>query len=156
MSDVHPINLTLLTLLDNQAARTEAALHELPDSILRASPGFDCNCILDIVRHLLDLRRFQLMLLESPLVADVPAADAFDDLPPLRDAVAAATDLVREAITVHDATDWFAVPDPPREGRWGDEPTLLRLGRPFNDFVNHLGAIRALRRTMGYPATVTQ
>jgi alpha-amylase/alpha-mannosidase (GH57 family) len=68
----------------------------------------------------------------------------------------ASTDVISEAIRTHDPEDWMRTPRVPREGMWGDEPTLFRFVRPLNDVTNHLGAIRALRRIDGNPADRTQ
>ena len=67
-----------------------------------------------------------------------------------------AASLLREAIETHDPEDWYTVPATPREGRWGEEPTIMRFVRPFNDFTNHLGSIRAIRRILGHPNERTQ
>ncbi len=67
-----------------------------------------------------------------------------------------ATRHVRSAIAEHDPDDWYAVPDTPRAGKWGNEPTIVRVVRPVNDFTNHLGAVRAIRRLCGNPIDRTQ
>jgi hypothetical protein len=156
MTSDHPINRTLLTLLENQVRRTEAALEDLDESIFDRTPGGDCKTICQIGQHLVMLRRFQLSLLQSPLVDRIPDPDSISSLGQLRSALAEAAGALHEAITEHDPEDWYARPDTPREGLWGDEPTLHRLSRPFNDFVNHLGAIRAIRRILGNGAERTQ
>ncbi|MHC4989834.1 MAG: DinB family protein [Planctomycetota bacterium] len=151
-----PTARALLVLLDNQEARTAAALEGLDASLVDTGPGGDCHGIRDIVRHLVALRRFQLTLLESPRaesVRDVGEAASFEELV---DVLHDSTRLVRVAIEEHDPEDWYAHPDPPREGKWGDEPTIVRFGRPFNDLVNHLGSIRTIRRMHGNPAERTQ
>lgn len=156
MSDIHPANWTLLTLLENQVTRTAAALEGLDEETYQAEPGNDCNSIRKIGEHLLKLRRFQLTLMESPLAADAPPPEQAATVTGLAEALVEATDLVRRAIQKHDPDDWFAVPATPREGPWGDLPTLVRLSRPFNDFTNHLGAVRAIRRIRGCGAKQTQ
>ncbi len=156
MNGPHPINRTLLTLLDNQERRTLAALDGLSESVFAASPGGDCKSIRDICRHLLGLRRFQLTLLESPLAAEVDDPETIHSPESALYGLKAAASLVRRALAEYEAEHWYAIPDPPRDGLWGDEPTLDRFSRPFNDFVNHLGAVRAIRRINGNPAGKTQ
>ena len=77
VADPHQINRSLLTLLDNQVARREAAFEDLDETTYGAQPGHDCNSIQGIARHLVLLRRFQMTLLESPLADEVviPAKD---------------------------------------------------------------------------------
>ena len=48
MSDIHPINRTLLMLLDNQASRTRHAVEGLEPALFTREPGGDCNSIRDI------------------------------------------------------------------------------------------------------------
>lgn len=150
------ISTALIALLENQRHRTVAALEDLPDAAWRATPGGDCNPIAGIGRHLVRLRRFQLDLLGSPRAAQVGGLDDTCSLEAVRDALAAAHDELRAAIAEHDATDWIAVPTTPREGPWGDECTLARFARPFNDYTNHLGAIRAVRRVLACGVDRTQ
>lgn len=92
---MHPINQTLLTVLDNQMARTRAA---------------------------------------------------FDG----------AASHLRSAIAEHDSDDWYAVPDAPRDGKRGDEATILRFVRPLNGFTNRLGAVRTIHGLCGNPADRTR
>jgi len=156
MPDTHPIARTLLTVLDNQDRRTEFAFKDLPDDVYRAEPGHDCNSIDRIGEHLVRLRQFQLLLLESPLAGEAPSISSAVFLDELIPALEIGSDLVRQAISTHDPDDWYRVPNPPREGRWGEDPTLLRFVRPFNDYTNHLGAVRAIRRILGAGAEQTQ
>jgi hypothetical protein len=156
MSEVHPMNRVLLSVLDNQAARTAAAFEGLREDVFSREPGGDCNSILKIGRHLVNLRRFQLVLMESPLAGKVNAADGITTIEQLLSSLKDATELVRQAISQYDAAQWYAVPPRPREGKWGDEPTMLRLVRPLNDFTNHLGAVRAIRRMLGNACERTQ
>jgi hypothetical protein len=156
MSQTHPIAESLLVLLENQVARTIAAFEGLDAATFDAPPGNDCHSIRQITAHLLGLRKFQLTLLSSPLAAQVPElpADAGPaDVMPRLEAAAA---LVREALATHDPDDWLAVPATPRQGPWGELPTLARYARPYNDFTNHLGSIRAIRRIRGNPAQRSQ
>ena len=159
MADLHPINRTLLTLLENQVTRTDAAFDGLDDECVDADPGGDCNTIRKIASHLLFLRRFQLMLLGSPhesKVVDEANITTFDEL---REHLGAATELVAAALREHDPDDWHREPtetDAERPGPWADKPTLVRLVKPMNDFTNHLGSIRAIRRLQGRPAERTQ
>lgn len=156
MSELHPINRCLLVILENQVARTKAALCDLPEDLYDAAPGGDCKSIRAIGAHLILLRRFQLTLLDSPLADRVAEPNSATNPKDLLRALEEAAELVRQAITAHDPEDWLALPDPPRDGKWGEDPTLLRVTRPLNDFVNHLGAIRAIRRIHGKPADRTQ
>ena len=158
MSELHPITRTLLTVLANQIVRTEAAFEDLRDDVFRAEPGGDCNSILEIGRHMLMLRRFQMTLLGSLLAERVDDPQGVERIDDLRAKLASAADLLRQAIGEHDPEDWYAAPPPdkPRPGHWPDDPTIERFVRPLNDFTNHLGAIRAIRRTLGNPIDRTQ
>jgi hypothetical protein len=156
MSQPHPINQTLLTLLDNQIARTTAAFEDMREETFTAVPGGDCKSIADITSHLFKLRSFQLKLIESSRIEQMPDASAFKSISDHLAALDCAAQLIRDAITEHDPDDWTNTPNPPREGMWGDLPNLTRLTRPFNDFTNHLGSIRAIRRILGDPAQQTQ
>ena len=156
MPETHPISRTLLAVLDNQDRRTGFAFHDLPDDVYRADPGNGCNSIDRIGEHLVRLRQFQLMLLESPLAGEAPSISSAAILEQLIPSLEIGSELVRQAITAHDPDDWYRVPNPPREGKWGEDPTLLRFVRPFNDYTNHLGAVRAIRRILGAGAEMTQ
>lgn len=155
MANPHPINQTLLHLLDNQVNRTRYALEGLNAEVFTHDPGNGCNSIRLIGEHLIALRGFQLMLLGSDLAKQMPTNEV-STLDELVNKLDTATVLVRQAIESHDPDDWHAEPTEPREGPWGELPTLLRVIRPMNDFTNHLGAIRAIRRIMGHPADQTQ
>ena len=156
MNEPHPISRTLLTVLENQAARTDKALEGLRSDVFDASPGGDCNSIRGIGAHLLQLRKFQLTLLGSPLAGEVAQPDSVQSPETLAAKLAEAVDLVRQAITEHDPDDWFHKPDSPRRGPWPDDPTIERVSRPLNDFTSHLGGIRVIRRMLGNPAEGTQ
>ena len=156
MPDIHPINQSLLTVLENQVARTVAAFEAMDDSLFSAAPGRDCNSIRQIGEHLLYLRRFQLKLLESPLAGQVADQHSVVSVADLVAKLAPAAQLVAHAITEHDEQDWYRRPKTPRPAPWGDDPTIIRFTRPLNDFTNHLGAIRAIRRMLGDPAPQTQ
>ncbi|MEZ6242200.1 MAG: DinB family protein [Phycisphaerales bacterium] len=150
------IAATLLVLLDNQLARARAALERLPQEVFEATQAGGCNSIREIGAHLLDLQRGQLLMLGSARRENVPAREVGTTPAELLAALETGLAEVRAAILEHDASDWFRQTDEPRPGKWGDEPTLHRLVRPLNDFVNHLGAIRALRRQQGSGAERTQ
>jgi len=152
----HPISRTLLSVLENQAQRIEAALEGLTEEVSMVEPGRDCHSIHEIGRHLLNLQRFQLTLLGSPLASRTADADAVTTLGDLQSALRQGLALVGQAIADHDPEDWFAVPEAPRHGPWGEEPTLARFVRPLNDLTNHLGGIRAIRRIHGCPVERTQ
>jgi DinB superfamily len=152
----HPINQTLLHLLDNQADRTHWALEGLDSPIFTRDPDGDCHSIQQIGEHLIELRGFQLMLLGSDLAKDMPEGSVAS-VDELTTKLETATALLVRAIESHDPDDWHAQPTEPRDdGPWNDQPTLIRVIRPINDFTNHLGAIRALRRVFGNPAEQTQ
>jgi len=156
MTDLHAVNRSLVTILENQIRRTDAAFEALPDEVYNADPGGGCNSIRKIGEHLIRLRQFQLMLLRSPLAEQVPSVDAGETVEQLLQALARGADLVRQAIERHDPADWYERPATPREGRWGEDPTIERFVRPFNDYTNHLGSIRAIRRMMGVGADRVQ
>ena len=146
----------ILALLDNQVNRTVAAFEGLSDAELGFFGGGDCQSIRGIAAHLLELREFQLFLLESPLAGSLPKLGAEADLAAIMKALGEAERLVRKAVIEHDPTDWFTPPTSPRTGPWSQEPTIVRVIRPMNDFTNHLGAVRAMRRMAGNPAARTQ
>ena len=156
MNKLHPINRTLLDILENQRVRTSCAIEDLTEAVFNASPGGDCKSIRDIGVHLIGLRQFQLSLLDSPLVQDEPDLQSVESLADLASKLDAATDRVERAVASHDPEDWYFVPETPRKGPWGEEPTIIRFVRPLNDFTNHLGSIRAIRRILGNPAERTQ
>lgn len=156
MSDIHPTNQALITILENQMARTEFAFEGLTAETYSAEPGGDCNSLERIGEHLIRLRQFQLMMLESPLTEQVPSLSASGSVEELLPALKKAAELVHRAIKKHDPEDWYQVPNPPREGKWGEDPTIIRFTRPFNDFTNHLGAVRAIRRIFNCGAEQTQ
>ena len=96
------------------------------------------------------------MLLESPLAERVPSMSASGSVEELLPALKKAAELVHRAIEQHDPEDWYRVPETPREGKWGEDPTIIRFTRPLNDFTNHLGAVRAIRRLFGCGVEQTQ
>ena len=156
MNELDPISRTLLAVLDNQVARTGRAFEGLQSDVFDASPGGDCNSIRGIGEHLLQLRKFQLKLLESPLADEVAEPGCVQSPESLAAKLAEATDLLRQAIAAHDTDDWFRKPDSPRKGPWPEDPTIERFVRPLNDFASHLGGIRTIRRIIGNPAEGTQ
>ena len=145
----------LLAVLDNQATRTEAAFEDLSEEVFRARPGGTCNSILEITRHLVGLRIFQQRLLGHAQAGETEPK-SLDSQAGLLEALGHEHARLREAVAGHPADDWCTRPAAPREGPWGDEPTLNRVVRPLNDFANHLGAVRAIRRIMDSPAERTQ
>jgi len=169
MTEPHPINRTLLVILDNQIARRRIALADLPESVFALEPGGGCNSIRSIGAHLMQLRRFVLLLLgemspeelEAGATADVTVESAAE----LQAALDAIDERVRAAIEHHDPEDWLAAPPAGldtetlkarRPGMWPELPTIERVVKPLNDFVNHLGGIRAIRRIHGFPVETTQ
>lgn len=158
MTSIHPINQTLLTIIDNQIDRTNATFVGLHSGVFTIEPGGDCNSILNITRHLINLRRFGLVILNSTLQSQVDDTESVSTLSILLSSLATATDLVKKAIADHDPQDWYKNPpvDKPRPGKWGDEATIFRFVRPLNDFTNHLGAIRTIRTIQNNPADRTQ
>lgn len=151
-----PVAATLLALLDNQIARTRVAIGGISQAAFDAEQPGGCNTVRAIGAHLIDLRRFQLGMLGSARRESVADRGTGDTPEHMLAALESAGEEVRAAIVEHDPEDWFRVPETPREGKWGDEPTIHRFGRPFNDFVNHLGAIRVIRRQMGEGIERTQ
>jgi len=148
---------TLVVLLDNQQSRLRHALHDLPDDVFTKIPGGDCNCIRDICAHMVRLRSFSMMLLGSPLVDDAPSQDGIDSVADALARLDRGTDLLREAINGVPDGDWMSVLDPPPlADKWAGETQLARLGKPFNDYTNHIGGIRAIRRILGSPIESTQ
>ena len=143
------MNRTLQRVLANQRARLHAALDGVRTDDFTREPGGDCNSIARIGAHLIVLVRFQLMLLESPRAETVATDDPPTDVAALRATLDRALDELDAAVGEHDPEDWERVPDVPRDGKWGDEATLERVVRPMNDFTNHLGGIRAIRRLFG-------
>jgi GNAT superfamily N-acetyltransferase len=156
MPQLHPSTRAILVVFDNQLVRTTAALEGLTQANLDFAPGGDCQTIRGIIGHLLDLRAFQLFLLNSPVKLNVPKPQPSASLDQLLGALAAAATVVRREVETHDPDDWYAVPSTPRGEPWGMDPTLIRFCRPLNDFANHLGAIRAIRRMQENPAPRTQ
>lgn len=156
MSEMHPTNQALITILENQKVRTAAAFEELSAEVYEVEPGGDCNSIRRIGEHLINLRRFQLTMLESSLAEEIPSADEAATLAGLLSALEKGASLLGQAIQDHEPEDWYHVPDPPRDGKWGDEATIIRFTRPFNDFTNHLGGVRVIRRIHGSGVERTQ
>jgi len=156
MTNTGSINQTLLTLLENQTKRTHAAFEAFDESLWAKQPGGDCNTICDISRHLVALRQMQLELLDSPLAEQTPDPNTIEAPRELLTVLERTGEMLAEAINGHDEDDWYTTPDQPRSGPWGEMPTIMRFVRPFNDYVNHLGAIRAIRRIHGNPAPRTQ
>lgn len=154
MSD-NTVAETLICMFANQSRRWREALADLPEEIFDRSPGGDCKSIRHIGGHLVHLYAFQMKLLGESN-EDMPKGDSLNTVAELIADMDAAEKRVIDAIGRHDAEDWFAVPEVEREGPWGDEPTLTRFTRPFNDLTNHLGGIRAIRRILGSPALQTQ
>ncbi len=137
----------LLAIVENQDVRTIGAMAGLREEVFVAHPGGDSRPIQEIGGHLLGLRKFVLQLLESPNDAiDAGNIESVDDL---RDRLAAAGAILAGAVEAHDPDDWLAEPAEPREGPWGDEPTLARIVRPLNDYANHLGDVRTIRFILG-------
>ena len=153
---MNSINRTLLTMLNNQAVRTSCTFEGLNEEAFTTSPGGDCKSIREIGQHLLGLRQFKLSLLGSRLVNKADEVESTESLFDLSSKLEAATARVHDAIMTHDPDDWYHIPEKPREGPWGEEPTISRFVRPLNDFTNHLGSIRAIRRILGQPAGRTQ
>ena len=155
MTLMNPINRTLIHLLENQHDRTRCALEGLCEADYTREVDGDCNNIQAIGEHLIELRGFQLFLLGSDLGKQLPEKSAAS-VEELQRKLDQAMSLVCKAVESHDPDDWHAEPTEPREGPWAELPTLIRFVRPINDFTNHLGGIRVLRRIFGNPAEKTQ
>ena len=145
-----PVAQTVIAVLDNQVARTVAALKDLPEGALTKAPPGKTRSILEIGRHLLSLRKMQLKILESALIARLPS-DPISSVKDLRRKLALAARLLRLAVMEHDAEELSRNPKRPREGVWGDRPVIVRLARSLNDFTSHLGDIRTIRGIFGDP-----
>ena len=137
----------LVALVENQGVRTAGALAGLREDVFTTHPGGDSRPILEIGEHLLGLRKFVLSLMGSS--SDAIDAGSIESVDDLRQRLAAAGRVLLEAIEAHDPDDWLCVPDEPREGPWGDEPTLRRVVWPLNDYANHLGDVRTIRFILG-------
>ena len=151
MVETQGINQVLVTILENQEARTEAALNGVRDDVFTAEPGEDVRATLEIGRHLLGLRKMQLMMLESQLEAEMPDTESITSAEDLLQRLESAGKLLKQAVLDYNPEDWLSTPKQPRRGPWGDLPTVVRLTRPLNDFASHLGSIRTIRRSMANP-----
>ena len=98
MVEAQGMNEVLVTILENQAVRTEAALKGLGDDVFTAEPGGDVRAIAEIGRHLLSLRKMKLVMLESKLVEEMPDRELIGSAEDLWDRLAGAAALLREAI----------------------------------------------------------
>ena len=151
MARLDPVARALVAIVDNQVARTVAALRGLREDVFLAAPGGQTRSVLEIGRHLLSLRKIQLSVLGSALVEQMPDAGPISSVDGLRRGLASAARLLKRAIQDHDSADWCRKPARRRRGMWGDQPTVVRLVRPLNDFTSHLGDIRTLRGILGNP-----
>jgi len=148
---------TLTTILDNQLSRTRHAIGGTPDEFFHAQPGGGCNSIANICGHLVRLHAFQMMLIGSPLADETPSKEGVKDASDAVERLMASGALLRRAIEEASEADWHVVLDPPPlPEKWVGETQLERMCKPFNDYVNHLGGIRAIRRIMGSPVETTQ
>jgi hypothetical protein len=137
--------------VENQVARTEAALRGLREDVFTVRPGGQTRSIREVGRHLFFLRSMQLKMLAPRQAGQMPPADAVASITDLRKALATAARLLTEAIGAYNPTDWRRKPRRRRPGPWGDQPTIVRFARPLNDFTSHLGDIRTIRSILGNP-----
>ena len=148
---------TLSVLLDNQRSRTRHALMDLPQDVFTKDPGNGCNCIRDICAHMVRLHAFQMMLIGSPFADEAPSKDGIETVEDALDRLEKGSALLERAIGDVPEGDWLRVlSPPPLEEKWPTEAQLARMGKPFNDFTNHIGSIRAIRRILGCPIESTQ
>ncbi|MEQ9616620.1 MAG: DinB family protein [Phycisphaerales bacterium] len=148
---------TLSVLLANQQSRLRHALKDLPAELFTKQPGGDCNGIREICSHLVRLRAFQMMLIGSPLADEAPSKDGIKDAADAIERLEKTVPLLESAIGDVPDGDWLRVlSPPPLAEKWPTENQLARLSKPFNDFTNHIGGIRAIRRILGSPVETTQ
>ena len=151
MPELHPAAEVFVRILENQVARTDAALRGLRADVFTAAPGGQTRSIREVGKHLLYLRRIQLKMLAPQQVSRMPIADTITSVTDLRKALATAATLLIEAVFAHGPADWRRKPRRCRPGPWGDQPTIVRFARPLNDFTSHLGDIRTIRSILGNP-----
>lgn len=151
MPELHPVTQVFLTILENQIARTVDALKGLREDVFVAEPGGQTRSIIEIGRHLLSLRKMQLEILDAPPAKQALDADSASSVAELRRKLREAAKLLKQAILIYDPANWCCKPERPRQGVWGDQPTIVRLTRPLNDFTSHLGDIRTIRSILGNP-----
>lgn len=148
---------TLSILLENQRTRTRHALSGLPAELFTKDPGDGVNTIRAICEHMISLHRFQMMLIGSPLANDAPQSDGVVTVDDAIGRLMEGSERLERAIDDMPEEHWLEVfSPPPMEKKWPNDPQLVRLSRPFNDYSNHLGSIRTIRRLFGSPAEMTQ
>ena len=148
---------TLAVLLDNQRSRTRHALAGLPEELFTKDPGGGCNPVRDICAHMVRLHAFQMMLIGSRFADEAPSMDGIESVDDALDRLAKGSELLERAIGDVPEGDWLRVlSPPPLEEKWPTEAQLARLSKPFNDYTNHLGSIRSIRRLLSSPAETTQ
>ena len=141
-----PMTQVLLAIVDNQSARTAAALKGLREDMFAAATPDGGRSIRETGRHLFALRRMQLKALRPAALARLPHLDPVASVADLESKLDATAQLVREAIAASADRDLLA----PCAGHRA-ETRLDRLVVRLNDYTNHLGDIRTLRRLMGNP-----
>ena len=148
---------TLAVLLDNQRSRTRHALAALPPELFTRDPGGEANTIRTICEHMIRLHTFQMMLIGSPLADGAPSNEGVITVDEAIGRLMEGSERLERAIDDVPEEDWLRTfSPPPMKDKWPNDPQLVRLARPFNDYSNHLGAIRAIRRVFGSPAETTQ
>ncbi len=140
----------LLAIVDNQRARTGAALRGLREDVFKAEPADGGRSIREIGRHLFALRRMQLNVLKRRSVEELLQLDPVTSVSDLRRKLSAAAKAVRDTIAEQTCSDLLTPYPRGRTSRPG-ETKLDRLAVRLNDFTNHIGAIRAMRRVLGNP-----
>jgi len=151
MPKLHPVTRACIAILDNQVARTTAALKGLREDVFTAEPGGRTRSIVEIGRHLLSLRRMQARILDAPLPRRAMKANSASSVAALRQTLREAARLLKQAMLEYDPVNWCCKPSRRRRGVWGDRPTIVRLTRVLNDFTSHLGDIRTIRSILGNP-----
>ena len=148
---------TLSILLENQRSRTRHALTGLSSELYTKDPGEGVNTIRAVCEHMIMLHRFQMMLIGSPLADGAPESEGVVTVDDAIGRLMEGSERLERAIDDVPEEHWLQVfSPPPMEEKWPNDPQLVRLSRPFNDYSNHLGSIRTIRRLLGSPAETTQ
>ena len=135
----------LLAFVDNQVARTVAALKGMREDVFTVEPGNEARSISEVGRHMLHLRKMQLKILGPSVAQELGDPAPITSVDDLRRKLARAAKLVREAVTVCDVAALF---HPPKQG---DRAPMAWLAQTLNDFTSHVGDVRTIRRILGNP-----
>jgi hypothetical protein len=141
----------LLAIVDNQTARTKAALAGLREETFRTRPAGAARSISEIGRHMLSLRRMQVKVLAPALATQVPDPGSFTSIAELRRCLDAAAKLVKLAVLECGTNRWSDTQKAQGSGQRSKRPTIARFVQPMNDFTSHIGDVRTLRAILGNP-----